>query len=609
MPLSRGILVAEMTHVMHRTRWSVRLLIFASLCLFGFASAQAEEGYGFLRQVEGQVDLVKGTAGTSIDPTINYPIRVGDQLRVAQGGRLEAVLPDGGLLRMGGNSEIRLGRLAQSGDRQDSATLIHLIQGQLQIELTAAAPTVHELRIDTANASVYLLTSGSYRVFSDGKTWTQILVRSGLARVVTEERSTVVETGQQALVDGVRSPQVLVEAAAPRNSLEIWADRLTMEGTTEFRRGYVAPSLAYVAAPLAHHGSWVEVGPRRAWRPRVAAGWRPYHSGWWVYTPSGLTWVSTEPWGWVTYHYGSWENASGIGWVWHPGRTFTPGAVYWYWGPNYVGWIPAGPYSSYYRDPVYALPPYGYFGGIQRFGPYRYDLNRYRWTGLGDHSGTDTAGWGDWTFCRYDRFGYRDSHRHLIRGAELAARGVLESEIPDGIVTTETRGLTPDLWESPERLLDELRRPRASRVNARVSLSRLGTVALEGSSRPGPEARRWNADAWRRENSSLSSEVSPFRRDSRFSRTLPYRGTTSGWPSRTLGGRYGPNRAGSGSNNLLRPSQPGSGSRILSTPSRRSSSGGSRPATRSPSTRGNQSNRSGGMSGTSRPGRPNGGPG
>ena len=584
-------------------------MIFAWLCFIGYASAQAAEGYGFLRQVEGQVDLVKGVAGTSIDPTINYPIRVGDQLRVAQGGRLEAVLPDGGLLRMGGNTEIRLGDLAQTGDRQDSANLVHLIQGQLQIELTAAAPPVYEFRIDTANASVYLLASGSYRVFSDGKTWTQILVRSGLAKVVTEVGSTVVETGQQALVDGVRSPQVLLEAAAPLNSLEIWADRLTMEGTTESNRGYVAPSLAYAAAPLAHHGSWVEVGPRRAWRPRVAAGWRPYHSGWWVYTPSGLVWVSTEPWGWVTYHYGSWENASGIGWVWHPGKTFTPGAVYWYWGPNYVGWVPASPYSPYYRDPFYAMPPYGYFGGIQRFGPYRYNLNHYRWTGVGDHAGSGTAAWREWTFCPYDRFGYRDSHQHLISGAELAERGVLNTEIPDGIVTTETRGLTPNLWDSPERLLDELRRPRASRVNARSSLSPLGAAALGGSSQPGPLIRRWNADTWRRENSSHSSEVTPSRRDSRFSRTLPYRDTTSRWPSRTPGGRSGFDRPRGGPINLLRPSQPNAGGRILSTPSRRTVSGGSRPATRSPSTSGNRSNQSGSMSGTSRPGKPSGGPG
>ena len=42
------------------------------------------------------------------------------------------------------------------------------------------------------------------------------------------------------------------------------------------------------------------------WRPRVAAGGRPYSNGSWYYTPVGLTWWSYDPWGWYPFHYGNW---------------------------------------------------------------------------------------------------------------------------------------------------------------------------------------------------------------------------------------------------------------------------------------------------------------
>jgi hypothetical protein len=59
--------------------------------------------------------------------------------------------------------------------------------------------------------------------------------------------------------------------------------------------------------PLSTYGEWVTVGSYgRAWRPRVAVGWRPYYYGRWEWTNEGWLWVSDEPWGWAAYHYGRW---------------------------------------------------------------------------------------------------------------------------------------------------------------------------------------------------------------------------------------------------------------------------------------------------------------
>ena len=72
--------------------------------------------------------------------------------------------------------------------------------------------------------------------------------------------------------------------------------------------------------------------------------------------PSGLTWISTEPWGWITYHYGAFGGmlleSAGSGDQEAP----TPqGSVYWHWGPSYVGWVPAGPYSPVLPGPLLRL--------------------------------------------------------------------------------------------------------------------------------------------------------------------------------------------------------------------------------------------------------------
>ena len=580
-----------------RAVFALGLLFGASL--FFATTSRADRGYGYLRTVDGPADLLHGSSQTSVEATANYPIQVGDQLRVSTRGRLEAVLPDGNLVRLGGNTELRLGRLAGSKDTLDDANLLHLIQGQLQLDLIEGPRLVDGFRLDTANSTIYLLQPGTYRIFSDGSSWTQILVRSGLAEVVTEDASTRVESGQQVLVDGKTSPRVLVEAAAPLDSLELWGDRLVTEARAPYRRGYVTPSLAYAAAPLFRHGTWVKHGRRDVWRPHVSAEWRPYHSGWWVYTPSGLTWISTEPWGWITYHYGVWGHAPGVGWFWRPGSTYTPGSVYWHWGPSYVGWVPAGPYSPYYQDPYYAFPPYGYHGGFHRFDGLR-PISIWR----------GSTNWQNWTFCPYDRFGYRDSHQHLISGSELSNRGVLQKELPRAVVTTETRGLTPDLWESPDRLLDKLSQTRPARVRSRSDLSPLGAAAI-GASSQGPEhpVRQWDSAAWRRSNLSRPTMVNPYRRDGRFSRSVPYDGAVSRIRSRGLSGRSQYGSPSIDQSTLPRILQSGIGNRSSRTGSGLTVSGGSRPAVRPSGSGRARTSQPGKMSGSSRVGRPNGGPG
>jgi len=90
------------------------------------------------------------------------------------------------------------------------------------------------------------------------------------------------------------------------------------------------------------HGSYGEV-----WRPRVAAGWRPYTTGHWVYTDYGWTWAADESWGWAPFHYGRWYQDPSLGWGWVPGNVWAPAWVDWRNGGGYVGWAALPPEASF----------------------------------------------------------------------------------------------------------------------------------------------------------------------------------------------------------------------------------------------------------------------
>ena len=426
----------------------------AAMLIIGTPSAWAleSENYGYIRTLEGYADLIESQTDSVVKLTTNHPVGVGDQLRISDGGRVETVRPDGRHLRLGENTELEFNRLAQTTDSLDDTTLILLHQGEAQLVSLRSPYESEAFRIDTANSTIYIQQQGTYLILTDGDSWTNVSVRQGQIKLVTESGSSVAQAGETIFVEGARDPRVWVEQAGQLSALERWGDELT-ESSRTYASQYVDPSLAYASTPLTRHGSWMKTESKYVWRPNVSRGWRPYHSGWWTRTPSGLTWGSTEPWGWLTYHYGVWNYGPSYGWVWHPGTTDTPAAVHWYWGPTHVGWIPSGYYTSDYGQ---HYP--------------RFD---------------------DWTFTRHRHLGRRGAHSYLRTGEQLANQGIFEQSIPDGIIATDTRALTPDLWHQPSRAMEVL---RAS--GDRDSLLKPGVVVRDGGD-SGLSSRRSVAETWR----------------------------------------------------------------------------------------------------------------
>jgi hypothetical protein len=451
----------------HRVGLAIGLPVLLATLAAAPAAAESGNGYGYLRTVEGSATLLQAESEVRTPAEINQPVLAGDRLIVPQRSKVEIILADRNLLRIDGGSEVVLERLAASPEEsRERATVLRLLEGNIQLVVLEDSLGEELPRIETPNATIFVQDFGVYRLTADQEVFTQLLVREGKAEIHTDRRSEAVRADQQAFVEG--DSRIDVEPAGSSDSLERWARRLDEEGDVDSR--YVGEDLRYAAAPLSRHGSWVDYEGAHYWRPRnVAADWRPYWQGRWAHTPAGMNWVSYEPWGWVTSHYGSWDYIPTYGWAWRPGRTWAPAWVYWYWGPSYTGWCPTGYYTRYYGS--------------------RWGHNTGFHSGVYGWAGGDWGHFNNWTFVPANYFrgyrkGYRDGYwdgrrdgrwedwrerrnvgRYAVPVDQIGRRG---GALERGIVTTDTRPLTPDALDDPRRAVRVLSdQPTARRIGAR----------------------------------------------------------------------------------------------------------------------------------------------
>jgi len=105
----------------------------------------------------------------------------------------------------------------------------------------------------------------------------------------------------------------------------------------------------------------VNFGMFFVWKPSpdlavtVTAGepavYTPYTNGQWVNTNDGWYFKAPTPYEETTCHYGRWAYSPALGWVWLPGRVWSPAWVEWREDDNYIAWAPVPP-SVYIVDNV-----------------------------------------------------------------------------------------------------------------------------------------------------------------------------------------------------------------------------------------------------------------
>jgi FecR protein len=388
-------------------------LLLAAAAVPGRADAQ-REGYTYLSYVQPDVSLIS-KAEDDTEARINMPVLPEDSLVTGAGSRAEAVLADGNVVRVDGNTELRFERMARTYEGDDDRDLFFLALGTAAVEVREVSTRERALRLDTDDATILAATRSLFRV-DTGRRGTEIYVLSGKVEVQGRGGRALVRAGEYADVSGDSEIEVDV-SASPRDRfarfVEERRDRTDRRDTTR----YVSSDFAYDydTASLDDYGSWSYASQygTNCWRPRVLAGWTPYALGYWRWTPAGMTWVSAEPWGWLPYHYGTWVYDALLGWLWVPGVEYSPAWVYWNYTPDWVGWCPIG----YYTPTGYYAPSTRHKGTVAG-GP-----SPLIYPHLRGHAAVGQIDPRGWHYVAARRLGIRlDPARDIVRGDRVSFR-------------------------------------------------------------------------------------------------------------------------------------------------------------------------------------------
>jgi hypothetical protein len=315
-----------------------------SLTQFGNGSEFAR-----LSVVEGSINVSRDTEYFE-SVSKNFVIEPMDVIETEFASRAVVQFIDGSLLKLGENTKIDF--LQIGGENDGFSFLVRLWQGKAYADISDDDTfKEREFRIDTKNATIFLLSAGKYRIdITDYES--RVKTISGLAEISTENGSKLLRAGTKASIDDSSDRIFLANFNTfATDEFDRWATSTYNRQLTQSTR-YVPKEIKHYVYELDDSGSWyydVEV-ETYVWRPAsVSIDWTPYTYGYWSYSPYGTTWVSYYSWGYAPFHYGSWYFSASLGWCWHPGIYYSPAWVRWSCWDNYVGWYP---YSYRYRGQV-----------------------------------------------------------------------------------------------------------------------------------------------------------------------------------------------------------------------------------------------------------------
>ncbi len=314
-------------------------MLFVTVVLAAFAvpaKADPPGVAGRLSFMQGPVSLQPGGVDDWVDATVNRPLTTSDRVWADQGGR----------------AEVSMGNVVARIDQETSMTITNLDDSITQLELDQGSLFIHvrqmfdgeSVEIDTPNVAFVLDRGGDYRFDVDpNNDTTYVSVRRGEGEGTGEAAGVRVRSGDQVVFSGGNSGQNQISQLGDPDDFDNWNMQRDDHQDHSASARYVSPGMVGYE-DLDDYGAWQQDAQYGSvWRPRVEAGWAPYHTGHWAWIdPWGYTWVDDSPWGYAPFHYGRWVYAGG-GWGWAPG----PVVAY---GPGYV-------------RPVYAPALVAFIGG------------------------------------------------------------------------------------------------------------------------------------------------------------------------------------------------------------------------------------------------------
>ncbi|HEV2444465.1 MAG TPA: FecR family protein [Candidatus Sulfopaludibacter sp.] len=292
--------------------------------------------YARLGEFEGPVEVQLSAADPWMPAERNLPLAEGAWIRTGADARVEIELEDGGVWRLGGDSQGEISDYTRLSTGQ-RVTLLSLDRG-------VAYFTGHPLEKDALSLAVpgaQVSYARRARVrLEAADTWSRIAVLEGAVKFSSPAAEIDIPQGTTTRVEPDNPDRFFLDREVPAMALDRWsADRdKAMAGSTSGT--HVVEH--YGLVDLDDGGQWMDTEAYgTVWKPKTADGWAPFQQGRWRwYGGLGYTWVSADAWGWLPYHYGRWAHISSQGWIWVPtiSQVFKPGEVYWLVGAKWVGW-------------------------------------------------------------------------------------------------------------------------------------------------------------------------------------------------------------------------------------------------------------------------------
>jgi hypothetical protein len=314
---------------------------FVTLLLIPAALFAGQTRYARLGDFEGKVEVQLTAADYWMPAGRNLPLPESAWVRTGPEARVEIEMDDGGVWRLGPNSQGELSDYTRisTGQRVTTLSLDHGLA-----YFTGAAKGKDALTLALPGAQVIFRSAASVRLQAED-TWSEIAILDGSARFSSPAAELDLSRGQTTRVEPANPARFFLYREVSALDLDRWSAARDHALASPAAALHVAQQ--YGSADLDAAGAWVaseDLGT--VWKPKVAEGWIPFRDGRWRwYGALGYTWASDDSWGWLPYHYGRWARSKTLGWVWVPSASevFKPGEVFWLKGAGFAAWGPLAP--------------------------------------------------------------------------------------------------------------------------------------------------------------------------------------------------------------------------------------------------------------------------
>jgi hypothetical protein len=314
---------------------------FLAFLLLPAALIAGPSRYARLGDFDGAVEVQLSPADAWMPAERNLPLPESAWIRTGPASRVEIELDDGGVWRLGPESQGGLGDYTRLSTGQ-RLTLLVLDRGIAYF--TGEASGKHSLSLIAPGAQIGISKPARVRIEAQDHS-SQVAVLRGVARFSSAAAEIDLAQGETTRVEPNNAARFFLYRDVTPLDADLWSAARDKALTAPIAALHVAQR--YGLADLDANGQWIvteDLGT--VWQPKNAEGWAPYRDGRWRwYNGLGYAWVSDEPWGWLPYHYGRWTRHGPLGWVWVPSSNsvFKPGEVFWMRAARVVGWGPLAP--------------------------------------------------------------------------------------------------------------------------------------------------------------------------------------------------------------------------------------------------------------------------